>query len=154
MDAVGALDHLPSEWRLLMAGEGDERSRLEATSAFQDRRLLLLGQVDDPQSLMTAADAMVLPSRTEGVPGVLIEAALVGLPVVATDVGFVNEVVDDGVTGFLVPAGQPSAIADAVLRCAASGDEIGLLAHRRAVEIHSMEAVAARWAACLQALLV
>ena len=50
-----------------------------------------------------AADVLVLPSRTEGMPGVLIEAGMRALPVVATDVGYVRDVVVDGETGVIVP---------------------------------------------------
>ena len=55
-----------------------------------------------PVDWMPALDALVLTSRTEGVPGVLIEAGMSGVPAVTTDVGWVREVVLDGVTGAVV----------------------------------------------------
>ena len=69
LDAVATLAHLPDNWRLIMAGEGSERARIEASDAFAAGRISLLGQVDSPRGLMTAADVLVLPSRTEGRAG-------------------------------------------------------------------------------------
>ena len=69
---------------------------------------------DDLDSLLPAADLVVLPSFTEGLPNVALEAAAAGVPVVATAVGGTPEVVADGVTGLLVPPGQPRAMARAV----------------------------------------
>jgi glycosyltransferase involved in cell wall biosynthesis len=63
---------------------------------------------------MSAADGYVLSSAWEGMPVALLEAAAVGLPIVATRVGGVGEVVEDGVTGFLVPPGSAAELAGAM----------------------------------------
>jgi glycosyltransferase involved in cell wall biosynthesis len=72
--------------------------------------------VDPIQPLAAALDVLVLPSLSEALGLVLLEAGALGVPVVATAVGGIPEVVEDGVTGILVPPGQPDALADAVTR--------------------------------------
>jgi glycosyltransferase involved in cell wall biosynthesis len=61
------------------------------------------------------ADALVLPSFAEGVPVVLMEAMASGKPVIATQVGGVSELVEDGVSGFVVPPGDPQSLTDAII---------------------------------------
>src|SRR5204863_10123545 len=65
----------------------------------------------DVDQLLPAADILAQSSHTEGLPNVVLEACAAAIPVVATDVGGTREVIDDGVSGFLVPAGNPSALA-------------------------------------------
>ncbi|GAA2751617.1 glycosyltransferase [Kitasatospora cinereorecta] len=109
--ALAVLDRLPAV-HLALAGEGPLRSTLEA--ADTTGRAHFLGRLADPAPLYRAADALLLTSDSEGVPGVLIEAALAALPTVATDVGWVSDVVRDGLTGTLVPPGDPDRLAAAL----------------------------------------
>jgi len=89
---------------------GDEcRARVARTP-----NAVALGWQRDLGTLLAAADVVVLCSDNEGVPLLLIEAALAGRPVVTTDVGAVRDVVRDGDTGLLVPAGDRAALAGAV----------------------------------------
>ncbi len=74
----------------------------------------VLGHVDDVQYLMREVDLMVLPSYREGLPRGLIEAAAMELPIVTTDVPGCREVVEDGLNGLLVPAGDGKALASAI----------------------------------------
>jgi glycosyltransferase involved in cell wall biosynthesis len=76
---------------------------------------MLLGNRPDVSDLMAAADVLVLASRTEGMPGVLIEAGLMGLPVVAYAIAGVPEVVIDDRTGRLVTAGDEAALTSVAL---------------------------------------
>ena len=102
--------------RFRIAGEGPERGaieRLVAEAGLVDH-IELLGARRDVAALMAQADVLVLASRFEGLPLTLIEAAMAGLPVVATDVGGNAEIVADGVTGSLVPPSDPAAIARAI----------------------------------------
>jgi glycosyltransferase involved in cell wall biosynthesis len=79
-------------------------------------RFRFLGRRADALALMTAADIVVLPSRQEGLPVVLMEATSVGAAVVATSVGGVPQVIIDGRNGLLVSPGRPEALADAIER--------------------------------------
>ena len=65
-----------------------------------------LGQRDDVARLLKAADALVLSSRSEGLPNAIMEALATGIPVVSTDVGGVRELIEDGVSGYLAPPGD------------------------------------------------
>jgi glycosyltransferase involved in cell wall biosynthesis len=75
-----------------------------------------LGLRDDVPDLLAASDAFVLSSRWEGSPNVVLEALAAGVPVAATDVGGVRELVHDGRSGFLVPPGDVAALAGAMDR--------------------------------------
>jgi len=77
---------------------------------------VLPGFRTDLDSLIGAADVVVLPSYTEGLPNVALEASAAGVPVVATAVGGTPEAVADGETGLLVPPGNPAALAERVNR--------------------------------------
>jgi glycosyltransferase involved in cell wall biosynthesis len=94
-------------------GEGALRPELERQAARLGLagRFVLPGFRTDLDSLVPAADIVALPSFTEGLPNVALEAGAAGIPVVATAVGGTPEVVADGVTGFLVPPGDPAALA-------------------------------------------
>jgi glycosyltransferase involved in cell wall biosynthesis len=104
--------------RLVLVGDGPERPRIEREIA--DLRLqssvTMLGQRGDVSELLSAADAFLLTSVSEGLPVTIIEAMAAGLPVVSTNVGGVPEIIDDGDTGLLAPAGDGPAIAAALVR--------------------------------------
>jgi glycosyltransferase involved in cell wall biosynthesis len=105
------------EFRVDLAGEGPCRAALTdmIRSLELQSRVRLLGEVRDVAGLLARASQYVLPSRTEGISLGLLEAMARGLPVVATRVGGTPEVVEDGVSGFLVPAANPQALAAAML---------------------------------------
>ncbi len=116
LEAIAAVDGVT----LLVAGEGDERRRLEEHTA----KLGLGGRVRflGPQprervvELLHAADAMVLSSSWENFPHTVVESLGVGTPVLATATGGVGEVVSDGVNGLLVEPGDVDALAGAIRR--------------------------------------
>jgi glycosyltransferase involved in cell wall biosynthesis len=109
-----------------LAGEGPLRPQLEQRiiDAGLAGHVHLLGGCPRPEviALLSAADVAVLAShptrdgRREGIPVALMEAMACGLPVVASAISGIPELVDDGVTGLLVPSGDPVALADAVER--------------------------------------
>jgi len=102
--------------RLLLVGDGELRPDVEreiARCGIADR-VLLLGERRNVPAILKASDIFVLSSRKEGMPQAIIEAMFAGLPVVATRVGGVPELVTAGKTGYLVPVGSAAAIADAV----------------------------------------
>lgn len=124
--ALRALSELP-DTTLLIAGDGPLRSEVEAqASALDPSRVVLLGAVDDVLSVYHAADAVVLTSRTEGMPGVLIEAGLCGLPCVTTAVGAAAEVVQDGDSGCVVAVdASPHEIAQALDHALRNAQDMG-----------------------------
>jgi glycosyltransferase involved in cell wall biosynthesis len=105
-------------------GEGPLRPALEARHAdlALGDRFVFLGPRDDVLALLTGADGFVLASLYEGLPVALMEATSVGLPIVATSVGGVPQMLDDGVDALLVPPGDPGALVDAVTRLAKDPD--------------------------------
>jgi glycosyltransferase involved in cell wall biosynthesis len=146
---------------LVVAGDGPERAALAAQAAAgAPARVHLLGTVADPAAALTPADLVVLPSRTEGMPGVLIEAGLAGIGAVATDVGGVGEVVVDGVTGALVPGADPAAgpsalaagLGEALDRALPRAADLGRAARRHCLAAFEIGPVADRWADLLRSL--
>jgi glycosyltransferase involved in cell wall biosynthesis len=114
--AIRALGALP-DTTLAIAGEGPLRAELEhlAAEAGVADRVLFLGVRPDARALMGAADAIVLPSRWEGLPLTALEALASGTPLVATNVRGLRELVTDGREALLVPE-QPEALAEALRR--------------------------------------
>jgi glycosyltransferase involved in cell wall biosynthesis len=135
----------------VVVGEGAERAELtrRAAELGVEDRLLLPGWSDDARRALTTFDVFVLPSRFEGLPLVLIEALLAGVPVVATRVGSVGELVTDE-TGVLVPPDDPQALADAVQALLDDPERrarLGAGGRRRALERFTIERVADSFAA-------
>ena len=145
VEAVGLL----TDVHLVIAGDGPERSDLEALAErVAPGRVNFVGTVADTASLYTAADLLLLTSRTEATPGVLIEAGMAGLPVVAARVGAVPEIVDDEVTGLLVDSDRPADFAAAVERLIGAPDfahQLGKAARQRCETKFEIHAVAAAW---------
>jgi glycosyltransferase involved in cell wall biosynthesis len=102
----------------VVVGDGPLRERLESMAASLgiQSKVLFLGKRQDIPDLLAMMDVFVLTSKVEGLPNVLIEAQALGVPVVATHVGGVAEVFENGVTGVLVDDHSPVAVAEAVLR--------------------------------------
>ena len=128
-DLVAALDllqHVRPDLRTLIVGDGPLRGRLEADArAFRlldDGRATFLGHRADVPRLLAASDVLVLPSRYEGMPNVVLEAMRWGKPVVATAAPGTTEVVVDEATGLLVPLRDPVALARAIRRVVADPD--------------------------------
>lgn len=103
--------------RLIIAGDGSVRGRLERDIAAsgQGDAIRLLGMRLDVDELLSASDLLVLASEREAVGLPLLEAMRLGKPVVATRIGGVPEIVEDGVTGRLAPPADPEALAAAVV---------------------------------------
>jgi glycosyltransferase involved in cell wall biosynthesis len=99
-------------------GDGDLAGRLATLAApeLRDGRIVLTGERADVTDLLPAFDVFALPSRYEGLPLAIVEAMVAGVPVVATDVGAVSDVVVHGETGLLVPPRRPERLAAAIRR--------------------------------------
>jgi glycosyltransferase involved in cell wall biosynthesis len=110
---AGLRDRFPAT-HLLIVGDGDERGRLEALAA-EAGATTLAGHRDDVMEVLDASDVLLHPSRVDAFPGALLEAMAARVPVVATAVGGVTDIVEDGVTGVLVePPPKPDTLASAL----------------------------------------
>jgi glycosyltransferase involved in cell wall biosynthesis len=141
--AVAALE--PGSVRLRIAGDGPDRAALSAEVARLglDGVVELLGERHDVDELLAAADLLVLSSDSEGLPLSVLEAMAAGLPVVASAVGGVPELVRDGETGLLVPPGDPGALARALAGLVADPElraRAGAAGRRRAEREFSLDA--------------
>lgn len=104
--------------RFVLVGDGELKARIRETirtAGLGDRFLLIEGREDAPD-LMPAFDVVALPSLWEGLPYVLLEAMAAGAGVVAARVGGMPDVIEDGVDGLLVPARDPEALAEAIMK--------------------------------------
>jgi glycosyltransferase involved in cell wall biosynthesis len=130
--------------RLLVAGEGPLREALEAEADAEQVRFL--GFLPDVAPVLAAADLLALPSRTEGLPMAALEAMAAGLPVVASAVGSLPEVLADG-AGVLVPPGDVSALRLALERLSAPEvrARIGAEARRRVESRYAATTMAQRY---------
>lgn len=104
------------EVELLLLGDGPERSALErlSTNLGIGSRVSFHPHTSVIRDYYEALDLLVLPSRSEGLPNVVLEALSLGVPVVATNVGAVGEVLSHGETGWIVPPDDPEALAAAI----------------------------------------
>ncbi len=111
-------------WVARIVGDGPERPRLEALARERglSDRVRFLGAIPDAARLFRALDLFVLSSRSEGTPMVLLEAMGAGVPVVATSVGGVPSVVEDGVSGWLVAPEAPGELARAMSEAVVDAD--------------------------------
>jgi glycosyltransferase involved in cell wall biosynthesis len=146
----------PDAW-LWVLGEGPAGSPLEARVAAEGTasQILLLGTREDVVDHLHAADLLLLTSDTEGVPGVVLEAAAVRRPAVATRVGGITECLLDGQTGLLADPRDEAGLADAVValltdraRRAAMGERARVLV----AENFSLEAAGERYLAFYQSI--
>jgi glycosyltransferase involved in cell wall biosynthesis len=118
VDVVAAVRSARQPAHLVIAGDGPRRPAVEQRAADRGARdaVTLLGHRDDTEAVYGAVDLVLLTSRAEGIPGVAIEAAMSGCPIVSFPVGSVAEVVDDGVTGIVLPQPDVALMSDAVVR--------------------------------------
>ncbi|HEX7302907.1 glycosyltransferase [Lentzea sp.] len=120
LDATAAVHREGVDLKLRLCGDGPAAAELRAkvASLGLTEHVEFLGAVDHDTALseMAAATVFVNPSWTEGLPTTVLEAAAIGVTVVATDVGGTAEIVEDGVTGWLVPPRDPAALAAALVK--------------------------------------
>lgn len=113
---VGANFSTPAT--LTIAGDGPDRSALEslAQALGVANRVRFLGTVESIAPYLKTSDVLVLPSHSEGIPRVVMEAFAAGVPVIGTAIAGIQELVEHEVTGFLVPVGDSLALARALER--------------------------------------
>jgi glycosyltransferase involved in cell wall biosynthesis len=134
---------------LVVAGSGPEEDALKALAAKLDLgdAVRFAGPVYDGEkrALFESSDLLLLASHGEGLPYALLEGMAAGVPVIATPVGAIPDVVHHGVHGMLVPVGNPLAICNAIVRLAhnrALLSVMGIVSQRRVLKSYSVERLA------------
>ncbi len=137
--AIEAARHVP-EALFLLVGDGKPpyREELEAQAKGVEDRLQFLGQRMDVPAILNASDILILPSDNEALPTVLIEAGAAKLPVVATRVGGIPEIVVDGETGIIIPPRDPQALAKAIQTLVADPQKIQQMGERAYARVHQI----------------
>jgi glycosyltransferase involved in cell wall biosynthesis len=132
---AGLTDRYPLEALIIGGGRREAELRQLAAKLGLGPRVHFLGQRRDIPDLLAALDILVLPSYSEGVSLALLEAMAAGLPVIATAVGSLPEVVTDGVNGLLIPPRDPEALARALDRLLADPDFARRLGEQARAEV-------------------
>ncbi len=130
------LDERPDLWLAIAGREGNGSVHLarELARLGEPARIVRLGHRGDVPAVLAAGDLFVFTSRYEGMPGAVIEAMSVGLPVVASDIAPVREVVEPGISAHLAPVGDAAAFRSAVARLLADpGRRAAMGAQGRAI---------------------
>ena len=139
VDVLAEVRRQGSPAHLVMAGAGPRRAAVlqRIHEHGLQGKVTLLGHRDDPEAVFCGTDLVLITSRAEGIPGVAIEAQMTGCPVVTFLLGAVEDVVEDGVTGVIVPWREPLLMADHVAALLADPcrlHEMSIGAEARALE--------------------
>ena len=139
--ALAAMSGAP-QFRVVIVGDGPERERLAqlATQLGIEKRIAFAGFQRDTKPYYAMATAVAVPSHSEGSPNVVLEAMAAGLPLAANAVGGVPEILEEGVTGLMVPPRNPDAMAKALLRILSDAElrlRLGAAARARAESSHA-----------------
>ena len=129
-------------FQLIIVGTGKDEKRLKSIARKQHINARFLGERADAREILRVMDVFVLASLYEGLPVSILEAMAAGIPVVATNIGGIKEVVLNGKTGFLVKPGNSSALADKikeVLENEEMGKKFGKLGFKRVKEEFSID---------------
>lgn len=115
-DLVAALSLLKGDYTLDIFGQGRERAQIQSMISRLDLedRAILRGEIAGSAAALAKIDVLALPSDAEGFGLVLIEAMAAGVPVIGTNVPGICDVIEDGVSGLLVPPRDPRALANAI----------------------------------------
>jgi glycosyltransferase involved in cell wall biosynthesis len=134
---------------VLVVGDGPMRAGLERdVEALANAEVR--GPTDTPDRYLAAADVVIVPSDTEGMPAVAIEAGLTGLPVVASDVGGLSAVIENGRSGVLIPAGDDHALIRGVDIALQRRSAMGAAARARCLERFDLGPVARQWSKVIE----
>ena len=118
IDAVKDLEKKLQDFKLVIFGDGPEKASLKSqiTNHKLQDRIFLVGDKSNVSQYLKAFDAMVLSSVKEGFPYALLEAGMAGVPVVATNVGGIGEIIRDSETGILIESKDIKALTEAILK--------------------------------------
>ena len=118
---IAAAPHVVAKFpeaRFVLLGDGRRKSEFQqaASAAGVSSEFFFLGRRNDVAEILSVCDIAILPSAAEGMPNAVLEYLATGLPTVASAVGGIVEVIEDGVTGLLTAPGDPEALAGALVR--------------------------------------
>lgn len=157
LEALARLERTGRRPHVWIAGDGEARPALEAQARQADlRRVRFLGARSDADDLLAACDVFAMPSRREGLGVAALEAGAASRAVVASNVGGLAEVVEDQVSGLLVPVGDAAALAKALERLIdddALRARLGSELRRRVEARHAAEAMVAAYEDLYRALI-
>jgi glycosyltransferase involved in cell wall biosynthesis len=148
--AIDAVATLPGATLLVVGAGGLEAELRRLAERVAPSRVQFLGQLDDPRVAYAAADLLLLPSRSEGMPAVPIEAGLVGTATVATPVGALPSVIEDGATGFLSATSDPSSFVRRVSEALSTSGRVGSDAEASFRGRYAMVEIARLWSRTLE----
>jgi glycosyltransferase involved in cell wall biosynthesis len=154
IDAAKLLHERGVDFELVLAGDGDMRSTIEQSIKRHNlaSKVCITGWISSAQvrAEIVAARALVLPSFAEGLPVVIMEAMALNRPVISTFVAGIPELVHSGQHGWLVPAGDVEALADAMQECldapVSQIEQMGKAAHAQVLNYHNVEVETAKLA--------
>ena len=154
--AVARLAAAGIDARAAIIGDGDQRAALEKSAAAMGlaSRVKFLGYRDDPGAILPSLDVFTLTSRIEVMPITILEAMACALPVVATKVGAVPEIVAEGETGYTIASGDVSALAQRLADLAgapALRQQLGQKGRERVRALFTLDAMIGRTEALLEA---
>ncbi|MBC8171412.1 MAG: glycosyltransferase family 4 protein [Anaerolineae bacterium] len=140
-----AWEQVPAPAHLVVIGTGALEDKLKAQAAEKlPGRVTFTGRIENVDEYLQAADAWTLPSFGEGLPVSLLEAMSVALPVVATPVGAIPEIIESGVNGLIVPTGDVDALAQALTTAISRTDNtitMGKRARDLVLQQYSLDAI-------------
>lgn len=141
VEAAAQLARAGVSFELVLAGDGEMRGEIEAAVARHalQKHVRITGWIgsDQVRTELLGARALVLPSFAEGLPVVIMEAMALGRPVISTYIAGIPELVRDGVDGWLVPAGDVTALAAAMQAClATSVQTLATMGHEARARVH------------------
>lgn len=144
LEIAAAVSSKSPEARFLLAGEGPEESLLreQAKALGLADKVIFAGYIPDTRVVYAAADILLMPSRFEGLPMTLLEAMAMGLPVVASNLDGIAEVITDSCEGFLAPPGEAPVFAERILRLLADAQLAANISRNARAKIeknHSVE---------------
>jgi glycosyltransferase involved in cell wall biosynthesis len=124
--------------RFVLVGEGEleDELKLKSKRLKLENKIFFTGFRNDIKDILASVDIFVMPSLLEGLPVVLLEAMAMGKPIIATDIDGINEVLENGKTGLLIPPKAPEALSEAIVNMLSHRDQahqMGINA-RRVVE--------------------
>lgn len=146
LNAFAAAARRSPKMRCVIVGDGPEKQRLCAlvSSRGLGDAVSFVGHTQFIKDYFAGIDFLCLPSLSEGMPNVVLEAMALGRPVVATDVGAVRELIKDGHSGMIVNPGDEAALADALVTMASDSDRRALFAARAGSDVRAEYSVEAR----------